>query len=47
MSEPTTPPASPDDLTKVEDGIELQEEDLNRISGGGSTDTNIKTSPWK
>jgi hypothetical protein len=44
MSEPTNTPASPDELIETEDGIELQEEDLNRVSGGAAS---VKTTPWK
>jgi hypothetical protein len=45
MSEPTNTPASPDELIETEEGIELQEEELDRVSGGvGSA---VKTTPWK
>ena len=40
MSEPTKPEPKPDDLTKTTDtkSIKLEEEDLDRVSGGGGTD---------
>jgi hypothetical protein len=46
MSEQTKPASTPDELIKTTEpaGIELQEEDLNRVSGGT---TDVKTTGWK
>jgi hypothetical protein len=45
MSDQTKPVSTPDELTKTTEPahIELQEEDLNRVSGG----SDIKLQPWK
>jgi hypothetical protein len=46
MSEQTKPSETPEDLTKTTEPatIELQEEDLNRVSGGVF---GVKLDPWK